>query len=120
MVFRHLKAVLRYQKEIQNLALLLNPQSTPFLSNLYKNDLTTDEIHQCILEMVLAGTDTSSVSLYYTILLLTEHKSIQHQLLDSLGSSDDLFLEEKYAINACRASHHQESSGRLHNFRNSN
>ncbi|RHZ52426.1 hypothetical protein Glove_461g58 [Diversispora epigaea] len=89
-VYRHQKAVLKLQEEIRSLALNLNTQASPFLQNLYNNDLTTEEIHQSILEMILAGTDTSSVSLYYTFLLLTENRKIEHQLLDS---SNDLFTE---------------------------
>ncbi|CAG8483886.1 5459_t:CDS:1 [Diversispora eburnea] len=89
-VYRHQKAVLKLQEEIRNLSKDLNPQASPFLQNLYNNDLTTEEIHQCILEMILAGTDTSSVSLYYTIMLLTENRKIENQMLDS---SNDLFIE---------------------------
>ncbi|RIB02854.1 cytochrome P450 [Gigaspora rosea] len=88
--FHHRKSVLKLQEEIQNIISILDPQATTFLSQLYSNNLTSKEIQQSILEMVLAGTDTSSVSLYYTVLLLTENKKIIYQLIDSL---DDTLLE---------------------------
>ncbi|CAG8513939.1 18119_t:CDS:1 [Dentiscutata erythropus] len=93
-LFHHRKSVLKLQKEIQNIISIIDPQATTFLSQLYSNNLTNEEIQQSILEMVLAGTDTSSVSLYYTILLLTENKKIVNQLIDSLDDSlDDSLLE---------------------------
>ncbi|CAG8536704.1 5563_t:CDS:1 [Gigaspora margarita] len=88
--FHHRESVLKLQEEIRNIISILDPQATTFLSQLYDNNLTSKEIQQSILEMVLAGTDTSSVSLYYTVLLLTENKKIVNQLVDSL---DDSLLE---------------------------
>ncbi|CAI2166738.1 1022_t:CDS:1 [Funneliformis geosporum] len=88
--FHHKKAVSKLQELIRNLVSTLNSQAAPFLSHLHENELTIEEINQCVLEMVLAGTDTSSVSLYYTFILLTENEKIQNQLLDS---QDDSFLE---------------------------
>ncbi|CAG8724948.1 3098_t:CDS:2 [Gigaspora rosea] len=87
--FHHRKSILKFREEIQNIVSILDPQSTIFLRQLHKNNLA-DEVIQSILEMVLANTDTISVSLYYTILLLTENKKIVNQLMDS---SDDSFLE---------------------------
>ncbi|CAG8747705.1 8051_t:CDS:1, partial [Funneliformis mosseae] len=90
-LYHHKKSISRLQELIRNLVSTLNKQSAPFISQLHENGLTIDEINQCVLEMVLAGTDTSSVSLYYTFILLTENEEIQNQLLDD--SRDDSFLE---------------------------
>ncbi|CAG8478916.1 14555_t:CDS:1, partial [Gigaspora margarita] len=87
--FHHRKSILKFREEIQSIISILDPQSTIFLRQLHKNNLTDEEI-QSILEMVLASTDSVSVSLYYTILLLTENKKIVNQLMDS---SDDSFLD---------------------------
>ncbi|CAG8800088.1 23689_t:CDS:1, partial [Racocetra persica] len=89
-LFHHRKSVLNLRKEIQNIISTLDSQKTTFLRQLYNNNLTNEEIQQSILEMILAGTDTSSVSLYYTILLLTENKKVVDQLVKS---SDDSLLE---------------------------
>ncbi|KAF0536080.1 aromatase [Gigaspora margarita] len=87
--FHHRKSILKFREEIQSIISILDPQSTIFLRQLHKNNLTDEEI-QSILEMVLASTDSVSVSLYYTILFLTENKKIVNQLMDS---SDDSFLD---------------------------
>ncbi|CAG8586746.1 4784_t:CDS:1, partial [Racocetra fulgida] len=89
-LFHHRKSVLKLREEIQNIISTLDPQKTTFLRQLYNNNLTNEEIQQSILEMILAGTDTSSVSLYYTILLLIENKKVANQLVESL---DDSLLE---------------------------
>ncbi|CAG8780593.1 18956_t:CDS:1, partial [Dentiscutata erythropus] len=88
--FHHRKSILKFREEIKNIISILDPQATTFLRQLYKNNLTDEEILQSVLEMVLVGIDATSVSLYYTILLLTENKNIVNQLIDSL---DDSFLE---------------------------
>ena len=59
-------------------------EATPFLAALKQSNMSRAEMQQNILEMILAGTDTSSVSLYYTILLLAENRSKSVRLLGSL------------------------------------
>lgn len=51
--------------------------------------MTEDDRVQCLLEMLIAGTDTSSMSLYYTIFALAENPTLRAQLCrgitDQLG-----------------------------------
>lgn len=69
-------------------------EATPFLSTLKENNFSKEEIRQNILEMILAGTDTSSVSLYYTVLLLTENPSTYNKLIDSIQTdSKSIYIE---------------------------
>ena len=50
-----------------------------FFSNLQKLDLHKTDVEQCVLEMLLAGTDTSSVTLYYSILGLADREQSDFQ-----------------------------------------
>lgn len=51
--------------------------------------MAADDKVQCLLEMLIAGTDTSSMSLYYTIFALAENPSLRARLCrgitDQLG-----------------------------------
>ena len=44
-------------------------------------NLTAEHIQQNVLEMLIAGTDTSSVSMFYTLLLLAEHQALQDTIV---------------------------------------
>lgn len=50
-------------------------------------EISHDEVRQCVLEMLLAGTDTSSVTMFYTIILLCEHEEIQNKVLEEISIS---------------------------------
>ncbi len=39
---------------------------------------------QCLLEMLIAGTDTSSISMFYTLLGLAEHVGVQQKAHDEI------------------------------------
>ena len=47
---------------------------------LEKEEVTEDNIVQCVLEMFLAGTDTSSVSMYYTLVALSDDEAIEQKI----------------------------------------
>ncbi|CAF0794570.1 unnamed protein product, partial [Brachionus calyciflorus] len=101
----HNKAVANLNKNISNFIdkYLKDFEATPFLSSLKQSNFSDEEIQQNILEMILAGTDTSSVSLYYTILLLTENKSQYELLVESLHNDPnsrfiDFVLKEALRI----------------------
>ena len=84
----HAKSVTNLNKQISLFMdkYLIDYEATPFLNALKHSDMSQAEMQQNILEMILAGTDTSSVSLYYTILLLAENRSKSERLLSSLLS----------------------------------
>lgn len=102
---KHLKSVKRLNEEISRLITnyIKDYEVTSFLTTLKENNSSKEEIQQNILEMILAGTDTSSVSLYYTILLLTENKQKYDKLIESVktdpnSSYIDLVLKESMRL----------------------
>ena len=51
---------------------------------LNNQQITKEEMNQCILEMLIAGTDTSSVTMFYFLLALSDRKELEEKLLDEL------------------------------------
>ena len=49
-----------------------------------KNVFTTAMAQQCALEMLLAGTDTSSVTMYYALVAIASDKLLQQEVFESL------------------------------------
>ncbi|CAF1307270.1 unnamed protein product [Rotaria sordida] len=54
------------------------------LNALNNQQITKEEMNQCILEMLIAGTDTSSVTMFYFLLALCDRKELEEQLLKEL------------------------------------
>jgi len=56
--------------------------------------ITEENIRQCLLEMLLAGTDTSSVTVYYLLVSLAEHPIVQdkiyQEIINIIGIDDDV------------------------------
>ncbi|CAF2052564.1 unnamed protein product [Rotaria magnacalcarata] len=50
------------------------------LNALDNQQITKEEMNQCILEMLIAGTDTSSVTMFYFLLALCDRKELEEQL----------------------------------------
>ena len=54
------------------------------LNALDNQQITKEEMNQCILEMLIAGTDTSSVTMFYFLLALSDRKELEENLLKEL------------------------------------
>jgi aromatase len=46
--------------------------------------VTLVDLEQCVLEMLLAGTDTSSVTMYYTLVALSDNPEIEARVVDEI------------------------------------
>jgi aromatase len=85
-VTEHKKAISNLRNDvIQVICLCRTIDTLPsFIGDLFKlhdtGELTFDMLIQCVLEMFLAGTDTSSVSLYYAVLGLAGNSIEQDEL----------------------------------------
>ncbi|XP_062511027.1 aromatase-like isoform X2 [Corticium candelabrum] len=59
-----------------------------FLANLLKSEengeVSSVDLEQCVLEMFLAGTDTSSVTMYYTLVALSDNPGIEEKVLEEI------------------------------------
>eukprot|EP00878_Enallax_costatus_P034757 GHUV01038593.1.p1 GENE.GHUV01038593.1~~GHUV01038593.1.p1 ORF type:complete len:143 (-),score=64.15 GHUV01038593.1:288-716(-) len=88
-----IKQAAAYSKEIAK----ATPQATtnsslPFessflgklLSAQASGQLSRNEVQQLVLEMLLAGTDTSSVSLYYLMVELQGNRTLEYELRDEV------------------------------------
>lgn len=63
------------------------------LINSYENkQITKEEMNQCILEMLIAGTDTSSVTIFYFLLALSDRKQLEENLITQLKQNDYTIL----------------------------
>jgi aromatase len=51
------------------------------LNALENQQITKEEMNQCILEMLIAGTDTSSVTMFYFLLALSDRNQLEENLL---------------------------------------
>jgi len=49
-----------------------------------ENEISEDNIIQCVLEMLLAGTDTSSVSMYYTLVALCDDREVEENIVKEI------------------------------------
>jgi aromatase len=54
------------------------------LNSLENKQITKEEMNQCILEMLIAGTDTSSVTMFYFLLAISDRKQLEEDLLKEL------------------------------------
>jgi len=67
-------------REKSNNCLFINS----LLNSLENQQITKEEMNQCILEMLIAGTDTSSVTMFYFLLALSDRKQLEENLLKEL------------------------------------
>eukprot|EP00916_Digyalum_oweni_P027327 GHVL01044775.1.p1 GENE.GHVL01044775.1~~GHVL01044775.1.p1 ORF type:complete len:502 (+),score=46.75 GHVL01044775.1:1532-3037(+) len=79
---RHLLSIRKLNKKIKKLVKILNliSKGESFWSSMKKDNISNEGVVQLTIEMILAGTDTSSVTMYYTLLALSEHTDIRHLL----------------------------------------
>ncbi|KAJ3053522.1 hypothetical protein HK097_004116 [Rhizophlyctis rosea] len=83
------RAIKRLQEHVHRIIAMKRQQDTgrdDFLRKLLSPGakLTEQQISQCVLEMLLAGTDTSSVTMYYTLLLLSENPGDEKKMIKDL------------------------------------
>lgn len=92
---RHEQAVHKVNFEVDRFikTYLRDFEATPFLATMKKANMNEADIRQNVLEMILAGTDTSSVSLYYTVLLLSENERVADKLLASLSDPTSSYID---------------------------
>ena len=59
----------------------------------YENQqITKEEMNQCVLEMLIAGTDTSSVTMFYFILALADRPQLQQDLIEEFKQNTNTIL----------------------------
>ncbi|CAF0846328.1 unnamed protein product [Adineta steineri] len=59
---------------------------------LQNNQITKEEMNQCILEMLIAGTDTSSVTMFYFLLALCDRNELEENLINELKQNSYTIL----------------------------
>ncbi len=76
------------KKDSTNSQLEHEEQTGAFFHSLYEaylaKEVTLEQLHQCVLEMLLAGTDTSSVSLYYTLVCISASKTVENNMVKEI------------------------------------
>ncbi|CAF0927647.1 unnamed protein product [Rotaria sordida] len=68
------------KRDMNNNCLFINS----LLNALNNQQITKEEMNQCILEMLIAGTDTSSVTMFYFLLALSDRNELEEKLLKEL------------------------------------
>ena len=89
----HIAAVTAMQQVINHLISMAKPSAGALPADCFfaqlmkaeaKGELTAKEVQQLVLEMILAGTDTSSVSLYYLLVQLQDDPLLEQQLVEEV------------------------------------
>ncbi|KAG2470949.1 CP19A Aromatase, partial [Polypterus senegalus] len=64
--------------------------TTDFASDLIfaqnHGEMTTEDVTQCILEMLIAGPDTMSVTLFFMLMLLAQHPEAEKEVVDEINT----------------------------------
>jgi aromatase len=89
----HAAPVVDMQQAIDSLITLAKPAAGSLPADCFfaqllhaqeQGQLTDKEVQQLVLEMILAGTDTSSVSLYYLLVQLQDEQLLDQELVEEV------------------------------------
>ncbi|CAF1391955.1 unnamed protein product [Adineta ricciae] len=94
---KHEQSVKNLNEVVKEIILQRDPsQNCLFINSLFQalkeNQITKQEMNQCVLEMLIAGTDTSSVTMFYFLLALSDREDLEKNLLKELKQDSHTIL----------------------------
>lgn len=86
---QHQKSIQKLNEVVEELISLgENSSNCLFIQSLFhaleNKQITKEEMNQCVLEMLIAGTDTSSVTMFYFLLAISDRKQLEEDLITEL------------------------------------